>query len=105
MKSQFSAAFAISPQSEPASKISIAGYLVFPDFRRQGLQCILDATTMPDDGAARVRTPEVVNRIRFLINMQQYQLCPKYSSKRYRVLKRRFTFFPKVRRHEDLSDF
>ena len=53
------------------SKIGIAGYLVFPDFLRQSLERVFDPSTMPDDGAARIRTPEVVNRIRFLVNMQQ----------------------------------
>jgi hypothetical protein len=66
------------------SKIGIAGYLVFSDFRGQGRECVFNASAMPDDGAARMQTPQVVKGIGFLINMEQRQLCPKYSGKRYR---------------------
>ena len=39
------------------SKNGVAGYLVLSDFRSQGRERVFDASAMPDDGAACMRTP------------------------------------------------
>src|SRR5262249_51936457 len=60
-----------------APKIGAARHMVFPDFCCKSSERIFGASAMSDHRRTCLRSPEVIKRIRFLINMEQRHVRPK----------------------------